>query len=80
MLKQIAIVLNDETDDEAGAYVLGEIDRLEDMILSDYKKYLSSEYVKLVRNKLKVLKEEIKYHEMMKIQMVDYTEEKGRSL
>lgn len=80
LLKQIAIVLNDETDDEAGAYVLGEIDRLEDMILSDYKKYLSSEYVKLVRNKLKVLKEEIKYHEMMKIQMVDYTEEKGRSL
>ena len=80
LLKQITIVLNDETDDTAGEYVLGEIDRLEDMILTNYKKYLSSDYIKLVRNKLRVLKEEIKYKQMMKIQMVDYTEEKGRSL
>ena len=80
LLKQITIVLNDETDDTAGEYVLGEIDRLEDMILTNYKKYLSSDYIKLVRNKLKVLKEEVKYHEMMKIQMVEYNQEKGRSL
>ena len=80
LLKQIAIVLNDETDDTAGEYVLGEIERLENMILSDYKKYLSSSYIKLVRNKLKVLKEEIKYKQMMKIQMVEMNQEKGRSL
>lgn len=80
LLKQITIVLNDETDDTAGEYVLGEIDRLEDMILSDYKKYLSSDYIKLVRNKLKILKEEVKYKQMMQIQMVEYNNEKGRSL
>ena len=80
LLKQITIVLNDESDDTASEYVLGEIDRLEDMILSNYKKYLSSDYIKLVRNKLKVLKEEIKYKQMMKTQIIDYSEEKGRSL
>ena len=80
LLRQITIVLNDETDETAGEYVLGEIDRLEDMILTNYKKYLSSDYIKLVRNKLKVLKEEIKYKQMMKIQMVEYNNEKGRSL
>ena len=80
LLRQINIVLNDETDDEGANYVLGEIDRLEDMILSNYKKYLNSDYIKLVRNKLKILKEEIKYKQMMKVQMVDYNEEKGRSL
>ncbi|MBQ9023701.1 MAG: tRNA (guanosine(37)-N1)-methyltransferase TrmD [Bacilli bacterium] len=80
LLKQITIVLNDETDDTAGEYVLGEIDRLENMILSNYKKYLSSDYIKLVRNKLKVLKEEIKYKQMMQTQMINYNEEKGRSL
>ena len=80
LLRQISIVLNDETDDEAGAYVLGEIDRLESIILNDYQKYLNSDYIKLVRNKLKILKEEIMYKQMMKLQTVDYSEEKGRSL
>ena len=80
LFKQITIVLNDETDDEGAEYVLGEIDRLEDMILSNYEKYLSSDYIKLIRNKLKVLKEEIKYKQMMKTQIVDYNQEKGRSL
>ena len=80
LLGQISIVLNDETDDEGAEYVLGEIDRIEDLILSDYGKYLSSDYINLVRNKLKVLKEEVKYKQMMKTQMVEYTEEKGRSL
>ena len=80
LLRQITIVLNDETDDAAGEYVLSEIDRLEDMILSNYEKYLSTDYIKLVRNKLKVLKEEIKYKQMMKVQMINYEQEKGRSL
>ncbi len=80
LLSQISIVLNDETDDEAGEYVLGEIDRLENMILSNYQQYLGSDYIKLVRNKLKILREEIKYKQMMKIQTVEYKEKKGRSL
>ena len=80
LLRQISIVLNDETDDEAGEYVLGEIDRLENIILSNYSKYLNSDYIKLVRNKLKILKEEIKYKQMMRVQMVEYEEKKGRSL
>ena len=79
LLRQITIVLNDETDDEGANYVLGEIDRLESMILSDYKKYLQDDYIKLVRNKLKILKEEIKYKQMMNMQTINY-EEKGRSL
>ena len=79
LLRQITIVLNDETDDEGANYVLGEIDRLESMILSDYKKYLHEDYIKLVRNKLKILKEEIKYKQMMNMQIINY-EEKGRSL
>ena len=80
LLKQVTIVLNDETDDEGANYVLGELDRLEDMILSNYAKYLSSDYIKLVRNKLKILREEIRYKQMMKIQTVEYNQEKGRSL
>ena len=80
LLSQIAIVLNDETDDEGANYVLGEIDRLEDMILSNYQKYLKSDYIKLIRNKLLMLKEEVKYKQMMKLRTVDYSQEKGRSL
>ena len=80
LLRQITIVLNDETDDTAGEYVLGEIDRLEDMILSNYKKYLTDDYIKLVRNKLKILREEIRYKQMIKTQMVEFNQEKGRSL
>ena len=79
LLKQITIVLNDETDDSGEEYVLGEIDRLESMILNNYQKYLNSDYIKLVRNKLRILKEEIKYKQMMKVQMVEYEQEKGRS-
>lgn len=80
LLRQVSIVLNDETDDEGSDYVLGEIDRLEDMILSNYEKYLSTDYIKLVRNKLKVLKEEIRYKQQMKLQTIEYNQEKGRHL
>ncbi|MBP3634947.1 MAG: tRNA (guanosine(37)-N1)-methyltransferase TrmD [Bacilli bacterium] len=80
LLKQVSIVLNDETDQEGSSYVLGEIDRLENMILSNYEKYLSSDYIKLIRNKLSMLKDEIKYKQMMIVQTIDYEKEKGRSL
>ena len=80
LLKQVAIVINDETDEEGAEYVLGEIARLENMILSNYEKYLSTDYIKLVRNKLVMLKEEIKYKQMMRIKTVNYENEKGRSL
>ena len=80
LLKQIAIVLNDETDDEGADYVLGEIDRLASLVMGNYSKYLTKEYKNLIKNKLYMLKEEINLKQMMKAKTVDYSEEKGRSL
>ena len=80
LLKQIAIVLNDETDDEGADYVLGEIDRLASLIMGNYSKYLTKEYKNLIKNKLYMLKEEINLKQMMRAKTVDYSEEKGRSL
>ena len=80
LLKQIAIVLNDETDDEGADYVLGEIDRLASLVMFNYSKYLTKEYKNLIKNKLYMLKEEINLKQMMRAKTVDYSEEKGRSL
>ncbi len=80
LLKQIAIVLNDETDDEGADYVLGEIDRLASLVMGNYSKYLTKEYKNLIKNKLYMLKEEINLKQMMRAKIVDYSEEKGRSL
>ncbi len=80
LLKQIAIVLNDETDDEGADYVLGEIDRLASLVMGNYSKYLTKEYKNLIKNKLCMLKEEINLKQMMRAKTVDYSEEKGRSL
>lgn len=80
LLKQIAIVLNDETDDEGADYVLGEIDRLASLVMGNYSKYLTKEYKNLIKNKLYMLKEEINLKQMMRAKTVDYNEEKGRSL
>ena len=80
LLKQIAIVLNDETDDEGADYVLGEIDRLASLVMDNYSKYLTKEYKNLIKNKLYMLKEEINLKQMMRAKTVDYSEEKGRSL
>ena len=80
LLKQIAIVLNDETDDEGADYVLGEIDRLASLVMGNYSKYLTKEYKNLIKNKLYMLKEEIILKQMMRAKTVDYSEEKGRSL
>lgn len=80
LLKQIAIVLNDETDDEGADYVLGEIDRLASLVMGNYSKYLTKEYKNLIKNKLYMLREEINLKQMMRAKTVDYSEEKGRSL
>ena len=80
LLKQIAIVLNDETDDEGADYVLGEIDRLASLVMGNYSKYLTKEYKNLIKNKLYMLKEEINLKQMMRAKTVDYSDEKGRSL
>ena len=80
LLKQIAIVLNDETDDEGADYVLGEIERLASLVMGNYSKYLTKEYKNLIKNKLYMLKEEINLKQMMRAKTVDYSEEKGRSL
>ena len=80
LLKQIAIVLNDETDDEGADYVLGEIDRLASLVMGNYSKYLTKEYKNLIKNKLYMLKEGINLKQMMRAKTVDYSEEKGRSL
>ena len=80
LLKQIAIVLNDETDDEGADYVLGEIDRLASLVMGNYSKYLTKEYKNLIKNKLYMLKEEINLKQMMRAKTVDDSEEKGRSL
>lgn len=78
LLKQIAIVLNDETDDEGTNYVLGEIDRITSIIINNYKDYLSKEYITLLINKLKMLKDEVNLKQLMNIQTVEY--ERGRHL
>jgi hypothetical protein len=80
LLKQVSIVLNDETDDEGANYVLGEIDRLEDIILKNYKDYLNSDYIYLIKDKLQMLREEIKLKQMMNSKVVDYENERGRRL
>lgn len=80
LLKQISIVLNDETDDEGAEYVLGEIDRLENVMISNYSNYLNDEYIGLIKNKLKMLKDEINLKKMMKARVVDYENERGRRL
>lgn len=80
LLKQISIVLNDETDDEGAEYVLGEIDRLENVMISNYSNYLNDEYIGLIKNKLKMLKDEINLKKMMRARVVDYENERGRRL
>lgn len=80
LLKQISIVLNDETDDEGAEYVLDEIDRLENVMISNYSNYLNDEYIGLIKNKLRMLKDEINLKMMMKSRVVDYDNERGRRL
>ena len=78
LFKQVDIVLNDETDDEGGSYVLGEIDRMQELIITLYGKYLDSEYLTLLLFKLDALKNEVSLKEMEKIETINYNK-KGRS-
>ena len=78
LLKQVKMVLDDETDDEGGSYVYGELDKLQSLILSTYAKYLDADYLTLVLFKLDALKEEIKLKEINKMRTVNY-DKKGRS-
>ena len=71
LFDQINIVLNDESDDEAGSYVLGEIERLQSLILTFYGKYLDEEYIALLLFKLDAYKSEIAMKEMQKVDLVD---------
>lgn len=76
LFDQINIVLNDESDDEAGSYVLGEIERIQSLIVTFYGKYLDDEYLALLLFKLDAFKSEIAMKEMKKIDVVNY--DKGR--
>ena len=78
LLKQINIVLNDETDDEGGSYVLGEIDRMQELIITTYGKYLDSDYLSLIMIKLDALKNEVAIKELKRIETFNF-EKKGRS-
>ena len=59
LMKQAQIVLNDETDDEGGAYVLGEIERMQQLLFVTYARYLGMEYVSLMQIKLEAMKKGI---------------------
>ena len=59
LMKQANIVLNDETDDEGGAYVLGEIERMQQLLLITYAKYLGIDYVTLLQMKLDAVRKRI---------------------
>ena len=78
LMKQINIVLNDETDDEGGSYVLGEIERMQGLIISTYGKYLDNDYLSLVMIKLDALKNEVAIKELKRIETINF-EKKGRS-
>ena len=78
LMKQIDIVLNDETDDEGGVYVLGEIDRMQELIITMYANYLDASYLRLILMKLDALKNEIAIKEIERIETVNYNK-KGRS-
>ena len=78
LFKQVDIVLNDETDDEGSSYVLGEIDRIQSLIVTMYAKYLDNEYLTLLMVKLNALKNEVALKEMEKIETINYNK-KGRS-
>ena len=71
LFDQINIVLNDESDDEAGSYVLGEIERMQSLIVSFFGKYLDDEYLALLLFKLDAYKSEVAMKEMQKVDLVD---------
>ena len=71
LFDQIEIVLNDESDDEAGSFVLGEIERMHSLIVTFYGKYLDDDYLALLLFKLDAYKSEVAMKEMKRIDIVD---------
>ncbi len=71
LFDQINIVLNDESDDEAGSFVLGEIERMQSLIVTFYGRYLDDEYLALLLFKLDAYKSEIAMKEMTRLDVVD---------
>ena len=78
LMKQANIVLNDETDDEGAMYVLGEIDRMQGLLLTQYAKYLGMEYVSLMQIKLEALKNGINTKMMAKMNIQNFETKRGR--
>ena len=80
LLKQVQIVLDDETDDEGAGYVLGEIERMQALIITTYAKNIDNEYLSLIMLKLDALKNEVAIKEMERIQTIEFNNnKKGRS-
>ena len=71
LLKQVKVVLEDETDDEGTSYVLGELNRLESIMLNNYAKYLGVDYINLIQTKIELLKNEINIKEIIMNQSID---------
>ena len=72
LMKQAKIVLDDETDDEGAMYVLGELQRMQELLLTQYAKYLGMEYVSLMQIKLEAIKNGINTKMMAKMGMQDF--------
>ena len=78
LMKQANIVLNDETDDEGAIYVLGELQRMQELLLSQYAKYLGMEYVSLMQIKLEAIKNGINAKLMAKMSIQNFETKRGR--
>ena len=78
LMKQANIVLNDETDDEGAIYVLGELQRMQELLLSQYAKYLGIEYVSLMQIKLEAIKNGINAKLMAKMNIQNFETKRGR--
>lgn len=78
LMKQANIVLNDETDDEGAIYVLGELQRMQELLLSQYAKYLGMEYVSLMQIKLEAIKNGINAKLMAKMNIQNFETKRGR--
>ena len=78
LMKQANIVLNDETDDEGAMYVLGELQRMQELLLTQYAKYLGMEYVSLMQIKLEALKNGINTKMMAKMNVQNIGRGRGR--
>ena len=63
---------SDETDDEGAMYVLGEIQRMQELLLTQYAKYLGMDYVSLMQIKLEALKNGINTKMMAKMNIQDF--------